>query len=163
MDMAAPQWLVALEASGLGAAIRQSVWLYPAANVGHVLAVVGFVSAVVVMDLGLLGVLALRGRAALLASARRWAMGGLGAAVATGAILFIAEASHVALNRVFQIKMVLIGVGLAHALVSGQRGLAAASALADHEPLPAAVRRTAMLSVAIWFVVAGLGRFIAYV
>jgi len=31
----APQILIALEQSGLGAAIRQSAWAYPAANVGH--------------------------------------------------------------------------------------------------------------------------------
>ena len=42
----APQFLIALEQSGLGAAIRQSTWAYPAANVGHILALTLFAGAV---------------------------------------------------------------------------------------------------------------------
>ena len=36
MTDAAPAIFVALEQSGFAAAIRQSPWLYPAANVGHI-------------------------------------------------------------------------------------------------------------------------------
>ena len=46
---AAP-FLVALEQSGLGAAIRQSAWAYPAANVGHILALTLFAGSVAAMD-----------------------------------------------------------------------------------------------------------------
>jgi hypothetical protein len=55
MDGGAPQVLVALEASGLGAAIRQSIWIYPAAIVGHVVTIVMFAGAVAIMDSILLG------------------------------------------------------------------------------------------------------------
>jgi hypothetical protein len=40
MNHAAPAIFQALEASWFGAGIRQSVWLYPLANVTHVVAVV---------------------------------------------------------------------------------------------------------------------------
>ena len=51
----APAILVALEQSWLGAGIRQSVWIYPAANVAHVLTLTVLASAVSVMDLRILG------------------------------------------------------------------------------------------------------------
>ena len=42
----APAIFVALEQSGFAAAIRQSRWLYPFANIGHVVALVAFAGAV---------------------------------------------------------------------------------------------------------------------
>ncbi|MEA2990742.1 MAG: hypothetical protein QOG83_3453, partial [Alphaproteobacteria bacterium] len=42
MEHEAPAVFVALEQSGFAAAIRQSLWLYPAANVGHIVALVFF-------------------------------------------------------------------------------------------------------------------------
>jgi hypothetical protein len=162
MDAAAPEWLVALEASGLGAAIRQSVWIYPAANIGHVVAVLTFAGAITVLDLTLMGVIRGEGRLGLALAARRWAAALLLAIVATGSVLFIAEASHVALNRVFQIKMMLFNLGILNALVLGSRGINALALAADTGPPPPAARNAALASLAIWLVVAGLGRYIAY-
>ena len=51
----APQVLIALEQSGLAAAIRQSVWAYPAANVGHIVSLTLFAGSVAIMDARLLG------------------------------------------------------------------------------------------------------------
>ena len=48
---AAPAVFIALEGSGLGQAIRQSSWIYMAANVGHIVALVVFAGAVAVLDL----------------------------------------------------------------------------------------------------------------
>ena len=72
------------------------------------------------------------------------------------------EASHVAMNRVFQIKAILIALGVANAvLISGavDRALEAAPALA---PLPGRIRLAALLSLLIWVSVAACGRLIAY-
>src|SRR5262245_9455861 len=55
MTDAAPAIFVALEQSGFAAAIRQSLWLYPAANVGHIVSLTFFAGAVAVMDIRLLG------------------------------------------------------------------------------------------------------------
>jgi hypothetical protein len=54
MTDAAPAIFVALEQSGFAAAIRQSPWLYPAANVGHIVFLVLFAGAIAVMDVRLL-------------------------------------------------------------------------------------------------------------
>jgi len=163
MDAAAPQLLQMLEASGLGLAIRQSVWIYPAANVGHVVSIALFAGAVAVIDLTLLGALQLRGRASVLAGARRLAMAFLTLVVLSGLVLFIAEASHVALNRVFQIKLVLIGLAVLNGLVLGSRAEAAIAGVPDDAPVPAAARAAALASLALWLTVVGLGRFIAYI
>ena len=47
----APAIFVAIQESGLAAAIRQSTWAYMAANVGHIVLLVLFAGAVAVMDL----------------------------------------------------------------------------------------------------------------
>jgi len=46
MSHDAPAIFIALEHSHFAAAIRQSGWLYPAANVGHIISLVIFASAV---------------------------------------------------------------------------------------------------------------------
>ena len=107
----APAFLIAIEQSAFAAAVRQSLWAYPAANVGHILALFLFAGAVSIMDLTLLG--ALRGAkpATIVLLSRNAAIGGLLLMMATGSVLFAAEASHVAMNPVFQIKAALIGFG----------------------------------------------------
>ncbi len=117
MEHHAPALLQALEASALGAAIRQSTWIYGAANVGHVAAVVVFAGAVAIMDVRLLGGFAGTPAGEVLRKVRRDAVAAFCAILLTGAVLFIAEASHVALNPVFQIKAVLIGLVLINVLV----------------------------------------------
>src|SRR5215510_10851554 len=113
----APHILTALEQSGLAAAIRQSVWAYPAANVGHIVALTLFAGAVAIMDGRLLGAFAAAPPASIIRPARRAAMIGLLLMALTGSMLFTAEASHVAMNRVFQIKAGLIGLGILNALL----------------------------------------------
>ena len=113
----APQLLIALEQSALGAAIRQSTWAYPAANVGHILALTLFAGGVAAMDARLLGAFAATPPASIVRPARRLAMLGLLLMAPTGSVLFTAEASHVAMNPVFQIKAALIALGVLNALL----------------------------------------------
>ena len=117
----APQVLIALEQSGLAAAIRQSVWAYPAANVGHIVALTLFAGSVAIMDVRLLGAFAAAPPADVVRPARRAAMLGLLLMAVTGSVLFTAEASHVAMNPVFQIKAALIALGLLNALLRRAR------------------------------------------
>ena len=158
----APQFLQALEQSGLAAAIRQSAWAYPAANVGHIVALTLFAAAVAIMDLRLLGAFAASPPGAVVRPARRAAMLGLLLMAATGFMLFAAEASHVALNPVFQVKAALIGLGLLNALLVGRALTPALDATPPFAPLSPRVRLSAALSLAIWVSVAACGRLIAY-
>lgn len=162
MDGAGPALLVALEHSTIGAVIRQSVWIYPAANVLHVMALACFASAVAIMDLRLLGAFPATQPASVVRPARKAALAALAVMAATGAVLFTAEASHISMNPVFQAKAALIALGLVNALaVAGPLNLALVKT-PPHASLPAHVRGAAWVSLAIWLVIAGLGRAIAY-
>jgi hypothetical protein len=158
----APQFLIGLEQSGFGAAIRQSSWIYPAANVGHILFLTVFAGAVAMMDLRLLGVYASATPITIVRPARRLAVLGLLGMVATGFLLFTAEASHVAMNRVFQIKAILIALGLTNAVVIHRQLHDALDHVPAWEPLPSPIRISALVSLLIWISVAACGRLIAY-
>lgn len=163
MNAEAPAFLVELEASGAGTAIRQSIWIYPVANVMHVVGLAVFFAAVVVLDLRLLGAFGATEPADVVPAAQRWAMAGFLVQLASGLVLFTAEASHVALNAVFQWKAALIVVGLLNAIVLGRLALREAYLLSAGVPFSARARFSAALSLSVWLAVAALGRLIAYV
>ena len=158
----APRILMALEQSGFAQAIRQSAWAYMTANVGHILALMLFISSVAIMDARLLGAFAATPPAGVVRSARRGAALGLLLMAATGSMLFSAEATHVASNRVFQIKAGLIGLGILNALLVGHLLGAALERTPAFTPMPRPVRACAVLSLSIWFATAACGRLIAY-
>jgi hypothetical protein len=162
MEHDAPAIFVALEASGVALAIRQSKWLYPAANIGHIVALVFFAGAIAVMDVRLLGGFAATAPGRLLARARRFAIGAFVAMMITGAMLFAAEASHLAVNPVFQIKLALIGAGLANIAIYEFGAKRAVEGLAPDLPMPAVAKTAGALSLGLWVLVAACGRSIAY-
>ncbi len=92
--------------------IRQSPFAYMTANVAHILSLMVFFGAVAVMDLRLAGLFAATSPAAILRGARTIAIIGFLGLIASGAVLFAAEASHIILNPIFRIKLILIILGL---------------------------------------------------
>jgi Family of unknown function (DUF6644) len=162
MDHQAPAIFVALEGSSLAAAIRESVWLYPLANVGHIVALVCFAGAVAVMDVRLLGGLSATAPGRLIARARRFAIAALAAMAVTGFMLFSAEASHVSLNPVFQLKAALIGAGLVNVGLYEFGAKRAVEGLAPGAVIPPQARMVGLISLVIWIAVAACGRSIAY-
>jgi hypothetical protein len=158
----APAIFIALEQSGFAAAIRQSVWLYPAANIGHIISLVTFAGAVTVMDVRLLGGLAATAPGRLIGHARTVAIVALLGMLATGVVLFSAEASHLVLNPVFQIKVALIAAGLANVAIYEFGAKRAVEGLAPGVAMPSRARMAGVLSLGIWVVVAACGRSIAY-
>ncbi len=162
MNAAAPGFLIALETSEIGTMIRQSVWIYPTANVAHVVAIALFAGAIGVMDVRMMGGMTGSDPARVVRGARRAVIVALVAVLLSGAVLFIAEASHVALNPVFQIKMALIAFGLLHAVFAGGRAARALDGLGPQAPMPGFARFAGALSMLTWLSVVGLGRYIAY-
>ena len=137
MTDAAPAVFVALEQSGFAAAIRQSPWLYPAANVGHIVSLTLFAGAVAVMDVRLLGGLAATAPARLLARARAFAVIALLGMAITGCVLFSAEASHLALNPAFQLKVMVAAAGLINVAIYELWGRRVVECLAPGAAMPA--------------------------
>jgi hypothetical protein len=163
MNEAAPAIFVALEASSLGAIIRQSTWLYMAANVGHIVSLVVFAGAVAVMDVRMTGALATTSPGYVLKTARRFAIAAFIGLAITGAVLFTAEASHVIVNPVFQFKLALIALALLNVTWFEFFTAPKVRSLPPLAALPAAARRSGFISIGLWIAVAAAGRTIAYV
>ena len=155
-----PAWAVALEQSGLGEAMRTSALLYPLANVLHVLAVCAVVAPIVLADLRLLGSgrrFPLRPTVGLLSAV---AAGGLALAILTGVALFAADAGPLATNPLMIAKFVLLGIGIANAVLFR---VLWRSRLEDWDLVPPALGRLqAALSAGVWITVPVAGRLIAY-
>jgi hypothetical protein len=158
----APAIFVALEGSALGQTIRQSSWVYMTANVGHIVSLVVFAGAVAVLDLRMAGAFAATAPGYVLGRARRVVILALFGLALTGAVLFTAEASHVIMNRVFQMKLALIALGLINVTLFEIFTAPKVRDLAPLAPLPAAAKRAGIASLAIWIAVAICGRSIAY-
>ena len=158
----APSIFVALEGSGVGQMIRQSRFLYMAANVGHIVSLVVFAGAVAVMDLRMAGAFAATSPGYVLSRARGVAMLAFLGLALTGAVLFTAEASHVIMNSVFQFKLALIALGLLNIALFEYFTAPKVKNLSPLTPLPPAARRAGIASIAVWIAVAICGRSIAY-
>ncbi len=162
MTDAAPAIFVAIEGSSFAAAIRQSPYAYMVANVAHILSLMVFFGAVAVMDLRLAGFLSATWPGAILRRARVVAMLGFTGLLVSGFLLFAAEASHIVLNPLFRIKLILILLGLINI---GWFEIVVASKVRDLQPqtpMPTAARIIGVASLVIWLGVAASGRLIAY-
>src|ERR1700738_5352830 len=76
-----------------------------------------------------------------------WAFLGL---ALTGAVLFTAEASHVIMNTVFQLKLGLIVLGLLNIALFEFFAAPQVKDLAPLTPLPSAARRAGVISIMLW-------------
>jgi hypothetical protein len=158
----APEIFVALEQSHLGAVIRQSTWIYMAANVGHIVSLVVFAGAVAIMDLRMAGAFQATAPGAILRKTRWVAILAFLGLAFTGTTLFIAEASHVIVNPVFQFKLGLIALGLLNIALFEAITAPKIRNLPPLTCLPAAARAAGIASITIWLAVAAAGRSIAY-
>jgi hypothetical protein len=138
--------------------MRASAWLYPATNVLHLLAVALLVGTIVALDLRVLGLGRRLPLAALDAYLARFARVAIPLILVTGFCLFAADASHLVGSAALWVKLGLLALGLANALLfrrlwRGRLGDAAA---------PAGARAQAALSLLLWPSAAVAGRLIAY-
>ncbi|HET8727860.1 MAG TPA: hypothetical protein VFO41_10145 [Alphaproteobacteria bacterium] len=140
--------------------MRQSTWLYPIANLLHLLGLTLLVGAMVLLDLRLLGT----ARSVPLAPFSRFltpvAIAGLTIMLASGFSLFAADGAPLAGNPIFQIKAAIIALGIANALTF--RALWRRSLPSWDQHPPALGRAQAALSLALWCSAATAGRLIAY-
>ncbi len=155
-------WLEALEQSALGAAMRDSDWLYPAAETLHLLGLATLVGCAVAFDLRLLGVsrnLPARATARHLLTCART---GFGVAALSGFLLFSADATALIGNPAFRWKLLLIAIAGLNALRYHLGPFRGAQSW-DLERPPAGARIAAAVSLAAWVGAVTAGRLIAYV
>jgi hypothetical protein len=150
--------LAALEASVLARAIRASVWLYPIANVLHVLGAMSFFAAVAAMDVKAMRTPVAADVRTFIRRVRPFAIAFFAVQAVSGVVLFLPEASHTGHNAAFLTKL---GTNLLELV----NVVALETALARLSPAGASsvgVGLTAAASLALWLAVAALGRLIAY-
>lgn len=148
----------ALEHSGLGEAARTSGWLYPLANLVHVLGAALLVGSIATFDVQVLrrayDVRALYHAAVVIA------VTGFVLQVISGIVLFSADAGKVVHNPAFLFKMAMLVIGLVNvAAFHWYFG----GTLNQGAMLPPRARVLAAVSLASWVLVLLAGRSIAYV
>lgn len=147
--------LEAIESLPLAIYLRRDLFAYPIVNALHILSLGMLVTSAVLMDARVLGA----GRAVPLNAAigvlRPVAIGALGLALVTGALLFSVRPGEYAGNPVFLTKLGLIGLALANAgfFVFGRRHLWPESAM---------TRVSATVSILLWILALFAGRAIAF-
>jgi len=148
--------MLAFEHSGLGHAARSTGWLYPLANLVHVLGAALVVGSIATFDIQ---ILRSRRRAALVShTAIPVAVVGLVLQAASGFVLLSAEASTLAKNPAFEFKMAMLIFALVNVAVFHWRF---GRALKTGAPLDGA-QPLAAVSLASWILVLLAGRSIAY-
>jgi hypothetical protein len=137
-----------LESTSLAAGIRQSLWIYPALETAHLLAMGTVVGAAVVLDVRLLGRGADLPISALLAHVVSLVWAGLAVSVVSGLLLFTAHATEQAAKPLLWVKLSLLVAAGVNAWAFRRTGWA---------------RVAAGLSLLFWAGIVVCGRLLAYV
>lgn len=150
----------ALQDSGLGTWARESSYAYPAANVAHLLGLVLLVGGIGIVDLRLAGLWRRIQPEPLSWALTPFAVAGLLLMVPSGFLMFAADAAPLVRSPVFRLKLLLIALALANAVVFR-------IVWRDHltrwdSMAPPLARMMAAGSVLMWLIVGALGRLIAY-
>jgi hypothetical protein len=158
--------LGALEASGLGQAMRQWLWLYPAVETVHIVGIALLFGSIAVLDLRLLGLSRHIPVRRLAAHILPWTAGSFLLIVPSGLLMFTAHATEFIASPVFVVKMCLIlggglNAALFHALVFPSVDVWDADEMRKLPPPPSA-RVSAAVSLVVWISVIACGRLLAY-
>jgi hypothetical protein len=151
-----------LQNQAFPALIRESDWLFPAIETVHVLALVLVVGSISMVDLRLLG-LANRSRPAsqVMAQALPWTWSAFAVAAIAGLLLFSSKAVTYYGDLPFRLKMsclLLAGINMLYFHRFTQRRLANW----DLGAPPAAVKTAGGISLFLWIVIVGAGRWIGF-
>jgi len=147
----------AIEKTPLGAMLRESLWLFPAIEAVHLLALAIFGGALLILDLRLLGLgLNTFTTSSIERSARPWQIGSVVTLVVTGVLLGVSEAVKLYDKYAFWVKMTALLAALLFTFLVRNR-------FAVRDPKDGlAMKAVAIASLAIWFTVAAAGRWIGY-
>jgi hypothetical protein len=152
----------AVEASALGQAMRQWLYLYPIVETIHITGIALLFGSIAVLDLRLLGFSTSIPVKRLARHTLPWSAGAFLLIVPSGLAMFTAHASELIGNPVFALKMGLIlGAGMNAAIFHAGVFRSAAGWDVNVMP-PAAARTAAAVSLLVWMSVIACGRLLAY-
>jgi hypothetical protein len=152
----------ALQNMGFATALRQSFWVYPIVNTGHIVGLALLFGAIVPLDLRLIGFWRSVPIGAMARMLLPVAIAGLVLAVSSGALLFSTRAVEYAGVTLFWIKLSLITAAVANALLLH---LTAAWTVYQDSELLGTMPRLQLagaLSIGLWLAIIFCGRLIGY-
>ena len=157
----------ALEASGLGQAMRQWLWLYPAVETVHIVGIGLLFGSIAILDLRLLGFSRTISVKRLASHVLPWTAAAFLLIVPSGLMMFTAHASEFIASPVFVLKMCLIlaaglNAAIFHAVLYPSVEVWDSEAMRKLGPPPPSARTSAAVSVLIWISVIACGRLLAY-
>ena len=151
-----------LESSGIAVAMREWTWLYPIVEIAHIIGFVVLVGAAFLFDLRLLGVSRGLPVTHLGHHLLSWSRVSLLVVVPTGFLMFMTNATKLAGNPVFRLKLILIVFASINALVFRLWISKSVEHWDVHESSPHAAKLSAAFSLVAWTAVISCGRLIAF-
>jgi hypothetical protein len=151
-----------IEASTLGVAMRQSLWLYPIVEIVHLAGIGLLFGSIAILDLRLLGLSRDVPVRRLAAHVLPWTAASFLLIVPSGLAMFTAHAGDFIASPVFALKMGLILAAGVNAAVFHAGVMRTASDWDVNRAPPRAARRAAALSLLAWVSVIACGRLLAY-
>jgi len=160
--MSLHEFFAGLEATSVGTAIRESTWLFPTIETVHVFAITLVLGSILIVDLRLLN-LTSRNRSVTELTREvlpvTWAAFAL--AALSGGLLFSSSALKYSHNLQFKVKMLLVILAGANMLVFQLHTYRNVSSW-DRSTPPTGARVAGAVSLALWFTVMSLGRWIGF-
>ena len=145
--------------SALGAAIRDSRWLFPVIEAVHLLGLALMGGLVLLVDMRLMGLSMPRKPVAALArEIQPWLIGTLAVMLTTGVMLYTSEAMKLYYNGAFWMKMAFLASAILHTFTVRRAVLAADETRVG----PVWGKLVALVSIALWAGVGVGGRAIGF-
>ena len=145
-----------LENTPVGGSIKESLWMFPAIEAVHLLALALLGGSLLMVDLRLLGVgLAGQAPSAVERAARPWLILAVSTLIVTGVLIGLSEALKLYGKPAYWVKMATLAVALIFTF-------AVKNPLAHRDVSGPAARALAVVSLALWLTVALAGRWIGF-
>lgn len=148
-----------LDTAGMRHWASATPWVYPAANVLHVIGVAALVGAIGIVDLRVAGLWRALPAEVLSRALTPIAVAGFVILVLSGFVLFAADGAALAASAVFRLKLAMLAAAIINAAAFRVAWQGRVEAGLER---PFAARISAMLSLLLWLTIATLGRLIAY-
>lgn len=153
-----------LENTDLAAAIRQSLWLYPALEIVHILGIVVLVGGAFMFDLRLLGFAKALSAATLSRLLLTWSQRGLLLIIPSGILLFMTNSKALSTDPTFWLKMFLLLLAAVNVFVFHRilfKPDRTNNTTGPVEPAPV-TKISAWVSIILWLSIIACGRLLAY-
>jgi hypothetical protein len=155
-------WAEWLEQTALATTIRQELYFYPVLEILHILGIVGLAGGAFFFDFRLLGYGKDLPVQQLAKHLLPWSRRALFLIIPTGLLLFITNATALAEDPTFWLKLILIGVAGLNALVFHRTLFRTADHWSREVPAPLPAKMAAAASILLWTAVIVCGRLLAY-